>query len=98
MINYIPSCYSEATTQSPHLKKTVEYTIALNTVTYFPSVFYHLKKKNPHLQKKVNSTEWVKVTAEKTEKVQDNYTLGTGDTTWRATHMAYYEQWQITMI
>lgn len=45
VINYIPSCYSEATTQSPHLKKTVEYTIALNTVTYFPSVFYHLKKK-----------------------------------------------------
>ena len=80
LINYISSCYSETTTQSPHLKKIVEYTIALNTVTYFLSLLYHLKK-NPCLQKKVNSMEWVKVTAEKTEKVQDNYTLGTGNTT-----------------
>lgn len=63
-----------------HLKRIVEYTIALNTVTYSLSLLHHLKKNNPRLQK-VNSMEWVKVMAEKAEKVQENYMLGTGNPT-----------------
>lgn len=55
-----------------------------NCFKYFNLFFVSVappEKKNPHLQKKVNSMEWVKVTAEKAEQVQGNYTLRTGNTT-----------------
>lgn len=42
--------------------------------------------------------EWVKVMDERAEKVQDSYTLGMGNTTSWATHVARYEQQQITVI
>lgn len=53
--------------QSRLLKKTVEYTMALSTVTHFLLLLYHLKR-TPPLEKQVNSMEQVKVTAEKAEK------------------------------
>lgn len=50
------------------------------------------------LLKNVNSMEQVKVTAAKAAKVQNNDTFGTGNTIEKATRVARYEEWQITMI